>query len=148
MSEITVKVTVPVLEELAARDEGFVVKLSHAAAKEIGERYSDAIISSAVVKKTLDKMDAAIVAAQVCAGSQLEQKIGEWSNGYHTGYRLREDVVKYIDANFQRLVQARFDAWLKTSAAGEAFDAALKNYAERKIAEIMKKEIGEFLRKW
>lgn len=149
MSELTMKVTMPVLEELAKRDEGFVVKLSHAAAKEIGEKYSDAIIKSAVVQKALDKLEGAIVAAQVEAGSQLEQKIGQWDQSYRTGYKLRIDVIGYIETHFKEIIRRRFEEWFKGQDVAAMLDAIAKNYVERKVEELLKKQVGEFLRgKW
>lgn len=147
MSELTMKVTMPVLEELASRNEDFVVKLSHAAAKEIGEKYSDAILKSAIVQEALSKLDKAIVGAQVEAGELLAHKIGEWDNQRHTGYRLRLKVAEYIESHFQEIVVRKFDAWMKASDFEAKLDTLAKAYVERKVEALLKKQVGEFLLK-
>jgi len=147
MSEITLKVTVPVLEELAKRDGGFVVQLSHAAAKEIGQKYGDAILQSAIVKGALDRLEKAIFAAQTEAGTQLENKIGEWDNSRNTGYRLRADVVTYIERSFEKIISDRFNKWIESNDVGAMLDKAASVYVERKLKEIMQKQLGDFLRK-
>lgn len=147
MSELTIKVTIPVLEELAKRDEGFVIQLSHAAAKEIGEKYADAIIQSAVMKAAIARIEKAIVAAQVVAGEKLEEKIGEWDNRSHTGYRLRSDVVNYIEKNFEKIISDRFNEWAGSHTVGEFMDKFAEACIEKKLENMMKKQIGEFLRR-
>ncbi len=142
---VTLKLTVPVLQQLAQQDDTFVLELSHAAAKEIAQQYSDAIISSEVVKDALKKIDEAIVQAQVHAGQQLEQKIGEWDNYNRTGYRLRVDVVKYVESHFEKIVQSWFERWLATKDASTMIDGLVTKYVAAKVDEITKKQVGEWL---
>lgn len=143
---VTLKVTMPVLEELVKRDEDFVVQLSHAAAKEIGEKYGHALLQSKIVQEVLTKLEHAIVSAQTEAGRLLESKVGVWDNVRHTGYRLRQDVVKYIEANFERIIESRFKAWIESLDFPAVLDKLAKEYVETKVEELLKKEVGEFLR--
>ena len=140
------KVTVPVLEECIKHDSEFLLELSHAAAKEISSRYGGALLQSSIVKESLAKLEEAIIAAQLEAGRQLESKIGKWDNTYRTGYRLRNDVVKYIESNFSEIIATRFNKWLDSIDLSAKLDQLAKQYVEEKVEAVLKKQVGEFLR--
>lgn len=144
----TIKLTVPTLHELAKLDDQFVVTLSHAAAKEISEHYGKAITSSEIVKEALSKLDKAIVGAQVEAGRLLEHKIGQWDNHYNTGYRLRTDVTKYIEDQFEGIIRAKFEKWLESIDFDAVIDKIAAQYVEKKMDAVLKQQLGEFLRRW
>ena len=143
---VTLKVTMPVLEELVKRDEEFVVQLSHAAAKEIGDKYGSAILKSKIVQEALDRLERGIVAAQTEAGQLLESKVGQWDNQRHTGYRLRLDVTKYIESHFQDIIAGRFKSWMESTDFAAMLDKLAKQYVEQKVESLLKKQVGEFLR--
>lgn len=149
MSELTMKVTVPVLEELAARNQDFVVQLSHAAAKEIGEKYSHAILQSTIVQDALARVDLEIVAAKQEAGNLVTSKIGMWDNSRSPNkYSLRQNVVDQINVDFGDIIHQRFEKWLETQSFDKIVTDIATRFVEQKMTALMKKELGEFLRRF
>lgn len=149
MSELTMKLTVPVLQEMAALDQEFVVRLSHAAAKEIGEKYSSAILQSEIVKAALAKVDAEIAVARQTAGELVEGKLGVWDNSRSPNkYSLRQSVVAQINSGFEDIIRASFQSWLETQEFDKMIEGIATRFVENKMTEILKMELGNFLRRY
>jgi hypothetical protein len=149
MSEVSVNITMSVLQALADRNEDFVLKLSYAAAKEISDKYSPAILKSSIVQEGLHKIEAEIATARKEAGELIGQKFGEWNNSaYGSKYTLRKDVQEYIHNNFSQIIRDEFNEWLKKIDFEKYIDKIVHDCVEKKMTETMKKELGEFLRRW
>lgn len=139
MSEITVKLTLPALEEIMKLNGEIPVQLSYAAVKEISEKYSQAVIDNRVVKEALSLIEYQIGLAKEEVGKAITEKIGEWGNSiYNRGFKLRPDVKLALEREFEQIVFEMFRKWAK----GPQFDAMLSQLIEGHF----KKRIDDMIR--
>lgn len=148
MSGVEIRVTLPVLEALIEKNEEFVVKLSHAAAREIAERHGSAIISATIVQEAIAKIAKEVAAAREEAGKQIEGRIGEWDqSSFGAKYRLRACVVEYIESQFREIAGAMFEKWLSTRNLDLLVTSHLREAINIRVGQIAKQSIVEFLKR-
>lgn len=144
---VDVTLTVPVLEQLVAKDPDFLVRLSHAATKQIIASHLDAVVKADVVKASLEEAKRAIAAAQKEAGEAVASQVGKWTGGVYSKFVLRPDVEQAIKAQFSVAVQQMFEEWLKSHALNELVDRLVAQHVQKRFDAILRAEVGEWLRR-
>lgn len=144
---VDVTLTVPVLEQLVAKDPDFQVRLSHAATKQIIASHLDVVVKADVVKASLEEAKRSIAAAQKAAGEVVAKEVGEWTGGVYSRFVLRPDVEQAIKAQSAVAVQQMFAEWLKSHGLNELVDRLIAQHVQKRFDAILRAEVGEWLRR-
>jgi hypothetical protein len=100
---VTFKLTVPALERLIEKHPNIELELSHAAVKQISEKFMSVFDENRFIKEATNKINSATSEMQKFIGEKIAAKLGSWDNGvWNNGYSIRADIEKQIKNNFQK----------------------------------------------